>query len=90
MKDTSSSLKELSTIPLPQSSSEQRECKVQKERLTEELTLTVSAFQEAQRLACNKEKEEAMKNRATVTIPPPPSSHDPFGTHTFIFMYEYT
>lgn len=75
-KDTTSSLTELSGIPVPQSPSEQREYKMLKERLAEELTSALSAFQEMQRLACQKEKEEINKAKELqppIKIPPPPS-----------------
>lgn len=75
-KDTTSSLKGLSTISMPQSPSEQREHKMLKERLAEELTIALNAFQDMQRLAYQKEREEMQRTREHVGIRaiPPPSA----------------
>ncbi|KAL1116973.1 hypothetical protein AAG570_004301 [Ranatra chinensis] len=64
---------------MPQSHSQQRDCKMQRDRLAEEFTTTLNAFQDIQRQAYQKEKEE-QRNRASSGIPPPPSSRrtDPF------------
>lgn len=73
-KDTSSSLKELMTIPMPPSPSQQKECKMQRERLAEDFSTALNAFQEIQRKACQKEKEEMQRVRAnSALLPPPPS-----------------
>lgn len=50
-----------------------------KERLAEELTTALNAFQDMQRLACQKEREEMNRTReahpySAVRIPPPPST----------------
>lgn len=78
-KDTTGCLKELSAIPMPQSPSEQREHKMLKEKLAEELTTALNAFQDMQRLACQKEREEMHRRREAhplpgVRIPPPPAN----------------
>lgn len=74
VKDTSSNLRELQGIPVPASPSEQREWKMQKERLAEEFTATVNAFQEIQRYELQKEREEVRRTRANSNIAPPPSN----------------
>lgn len=75
VKDTSTVLKELHSIPMPLISSEQRECKMQKERLEEGFTAALNSFQEIQRKAYQKQKEEAQKKQTSISIPPPPSSN---------------
>lgn len=47
---------------------------MQKERLAEEFTATVNAFQEIQRYELQKEKEEVKRTRANSNIAPPPSN----------------
>lgn len=77
-KDTSANLKELTGLFLPAYSSEQvlepllkkrdsqddRQWKMQKERLTEEFTAALNQFQETQRIAARKEKEQMQRVRA--------------------------
>ncbi|KAF4521367.1 hypothetical protein B566_EDAN006956 [Ephemera danica] len=63
-KDTNSNLKELNAIPMPTSQSEQRQWKMQKERLAEEFTAALSSFQATQRRAAQKEKEDMQRVRA--------------------------
>ena len=63
-----------------------------KERLAEELTYTLSAFQEMQRLACQKEREEinkARESQAPIKIPPPPSSRGSNNGKYFSFLNLY-
>lgn len=64
VKDTNSHLKELSHLPNPLSSSEQRERKVLRERLTTQFSDALRNFQDAQRNAAQKEKESVMRARA--------------------------
>jgi ribosomal protein S7 len=71
-KDTNSNLKELSAIPVPTSQSEQRQWKMQKERLAEEFTAALSSFQATQRRAAQKEKDEMQRVRANSGL------NDPF------------
>lgn len=52
---------------------------MQKERLAEEFTAAVNAFQEIQRYELQKEREEVRRTRANSHIAPPPSSTDIFG-----------
>uniref|UniRef100_A0A0A9YMQ2 Syntaxin-7 n=1 Tax=Lygus hesperus TaxID=30085 RepID=A0A0A9YMQ2_LYGHE len=77
-KDTSENLLKLSKYPIPQSPSENREYKMQKERLMDDLTDALNKFQEIQRLACQKEKEDVYQlkvNRGmNQGIAPPPQS----------------
>jgi len=86
-KDTSAYLKELTGLSLPASSSEQvlepllkkrdsqddRQWKMQKERLAEEFTTALSMFQATQRRAAQKEKEQMQRVRANSGL------GDPFG-----------
>lgn len=66
-----------------------------KERLAEELTTTLNAFQDMQRLACQKERDEMNKARETwtypgVRIPPPPANNNRGsnnGTNDFILFF---
>ncbi|XP_014242349.1 syntaxin-7 [Cimex lectularius] len=72
--DTSDSLKTLSNIPFPQST-ENKEYKMQKERLVEEFMSALNAFQESQRLALEKEKKDIAQKNVTSLLPPPNSTH---------------
>lgn len=72
-KDTSANLKELTGLSLPASSSEQRQWKMQKERLAEEFTTALNMFQATQRRAAQKEKEQMQRVRANSGL------GDPFG-----------
>jgi len=72
-KDTSANLKELTGLSLPASSSEQRQWKMQKERLAEEFTAALNMFQGTQRRAAQKEKEQMQRVRANSGL------GDPFG-----------
>ncbi|KAK9499647.1 hypothetical protein O3M35_002654 [Rhynocoris fuscipes] len=74
-KDTSSMLLQLSQVQIPQSPPEHREYKMQREKLAEDLTAALNAFQQTQRLAYQKEREEVQKNRVAHGLPPPPSKH---------------
>ncbi|KAK7584195.1 hypothetical protein V9T40_005158 [Parthenolecanium corni] len=79
VKDTSSSLNLLNSISL---SSEQRQWRMQRERLTDEYTAALNMFQATQREALRKESMQVKLKRAAVNsstkgLPPPPSS-DPF------------
>ncbi|KAG8236870.1 hypothetical protein J437_LFUL017074 [Ladona fulva] len=73
-KDTSSNLKELSAINFPSSPSDERQRKMQKERLTDEFMTALNSFQKTQRWAAQKEKEEVQKVRANSGF------GDPFGS----------
>ncbi|XP_018336073.1 syntaxin-7 [Agrilus planipennis] len=64
VKDTIGYIKELNAIPPVSIQSEQRQRKMQKERLQDEFTSTLNAFQAAQRKAAQKEKEEVNKVKA--------------------------
>ncbi|KAJ9576142.1 hypothetical protein L9F63_006964 [Diploptera punctata] len=72
-KDTSANLKELNGLPLPASTSEQRQWKMQKERLADEFTTALNTFQATQRRAAQKEKEQMQRVRANSGF------GDPFG-----------
>lgn len=66
VKDTNGYIKDLSTVPAALSQSEQRQRKMQRERLQDEFTSTLNSFQGAQRSAAQKEKEQMNKARAQV------------------------
>lgn len=82
VKDTNNSLKDLSTIPPSRAKYEQRQRKVQQERLAEEFTTALNLFQSTQRKALKKESEQvkitrAAANSVPMSIAPPPQT-DPF------------
>ncbi|KDR12892.1 syntaxin-7 isoform X2 [Zootermopsis nevadensis] len=86
-KDTSANLKELTGLPLPSYASEQvhepllkkrdseddRQWKMQKDRLADEFTTALNMFQATQRRAAQKEKEQIQRVRANSGL------GDPFG-----------
>jgi hypothetical protein len=62
---------------------------MQKERLAEEFTTALNEFQDTQRLAYQKEREEVQRSRAhSHGIPPPPTNRkqDTFGKYKIIFF----
>lgn len=86
--DTAASLRELQQISFQRSGSEQRELKMQRERLQDEFTETLSAFKEILAKTYEWECDEMKKNRANsglVAVAPPPSasSKDVFGDSRF-------
>ncbi|CAH1169506.1 unnamed protein product [Phaedon cochleariae] len=64
VKDTNGCIKELGTIPPSLSQSEQRQRKMQRERLQDEFTSTLNMFQQVQRSTAHKEKEQVNKAKA--------------------------
>lgn len=60
-KDTNGYIKDLNNFPPSQIQSEQRQRKIQRERLQDEFTSTLNLFQTAQKSAAQKEKEEILK-----------------------------
>lgn len=70
LKDTETMLKDLV------SSNDDRHLKIQKDRLVDELTAAVSAFQAVQKKTVDIEKLQYRQARSqNVTIPKPPTSH---------------
>uniref|UniRef100_A0A0B6YUP9 Syntaxin-7 n=1 Tax=Arion vulgaris TaxID=1028688 RepID=A0A0B6YUP9_9EUPU len=63
-KETSQYLKNLAHLPVPSSPSEQRQWKMQKERLTDEFSNALKNFQTIQRAAAEKEKASVQRTRA--------------------------
>ncbi|XP_030074418.1 syntaxin-12 [Microcaecilia unicolor] len=63
-KETNQCLKELGTLPLPLSLSEQRQQKLQKERLMNDFSAALNSFQTVQRKVSEKEKETVARARA--------------------------
>lgn len=73
-KETNKHLKELGAIPPPFSPSEQRQQKLQRERLMNDFSAALNNFQVIQRLAAEKEKESVARARAGSRL----SADDPF------------
>uniref|UniRef100_A0A8D0GGY0 Syntaxin-12 n=1 Tax=Sphenodon punctatus TaxID=8508 RepID=A0A8D0GGY0_SPHPU len=63
-KETNVYLKELGSLPLPLSASEQRQQKLQKERLMNDFSSALNNFQAVQRRVSEKEKETVARARA--------------------------
>ncbi|XP_057684114.1 syntaxin-12 [Corythoichthys intestinalis] len=63
-KETNKHLKELGSVPLPISPSEQRQQKIQRERLMNDFSAALNNFQAVQRRAAEKEKESVARARA--------------------------
>lgn len=63
-KDTSANLKELNVIPTGLTQAEQRQFRMQRERMTDEFTTALNAFQGIQRTAAQKVKEQMLRNKA--------------------------
>lgn len=63
-KETNSHLKDLGSLPSPLSPSEQRQQKIQKERLMNDFSAALNNFQIVQRRAAEKEKESVARARA--------------------------
>ncbi|XP_059145673.1 syntaxin-7-like isoform X2 [Physella acuta] len=63
-KDTSNSLKALVNLPQTGSQSEIRQCKMQKDRLTDEFSNALKNFQTIQRTAAEKERASVQRARA--------------------------
>lgn len=63
-KETNKHLKDLGSLPLPISPSEQRQQKLQRERLMNDFSAALNNFQAVQRRAADKEKESVARARA--------------------------
>ncbi|XP_037549502.1 syntaxin-12 [Nematolebias whitei] len=63
-KETNNHLKELGSIPLPLSPSEQRQQKIQRDRLMNDFSAALNNFQAVQRRAAEKERESIARARA--------------------------
>ncbi|XP_009698347.1 PREDICTED: syntaxin-12 [Cariama cristata] len=63
-KETNEYLKELGSLPLPLSASEQRQQRLQKERLMNDFSMALNNFQAIQRRVSEKEKETVARARA--------------------------
>eukprot|EP00918_Siedleckia_nematoides_P048319 GHVU01105878.1.p1 GENE.GHVU01105878.1~~GHVU01105878.1.p1 ORF type:complete len:278 (+),score=34.83 GHVU01105878.1:220-1053(+) len=72
-KETNKYMQDLAHLPQPTIQSEQKQRKMQKERLMNELTTSLNNFQSAQRKAAEKEKESLARARASSA-----SHYDPF------------
>ncbi|XP_078598491.1 uncharacterized protein LOC144874326 isoform X3 [Branchiostoma floridae x Branchiostoma japonicum] len=69
-KDTNKYLKDLSNLPSPSSQSEQKQRKMQRERLTNDFSTALNNFQTVQRRAAEKERESVSRARANSGLPP--------------------
>ncbi|KAK5622116.1 hypothetical protein CRENBAI_010071, partial [Crenichthys baileyi] len=63
-KETNKHLKELGSVPLPSSPSEQRQQKIQRDRLMSDFSAALNNFQAVQRHAAEKERESIARARA--------------------------
>lgn len=63
-KETNKHLKDLGSFPMPHSPSEQRQQKIQRERLMNDFSAALNNFQAVQRRAADKEKESVARARA--------------------------
>lgn len=80
VKDTNGYIKDLNAITPSLSQSEQRQRKMQKERLQDEFAATLNMFQAAQRSTAQKEKEQVNKAKAQ-------AFGDPFLGNT-VYLFE--
>lgn len=63
-RDTNCYLRQIQAIPVPHSPSEQRQWKMQRERLAGEFSTALVAFQNSQKLTAQKEKEIVAKTKS--------------------------
>lgn len=70
VKDTNVYIKDLNSIAPSISQSEQRQRKMQRERLQDEFAATLNMFQAAQRNTAHKEKEQVDKAKAQAFADP--------------------
>lgn len=63
VKDTNGYIKDLSTVPVAPAHSEQRQRKIQRERLQDEFASALNMFQAAQKSAAQKVKEQMNRAR---------------------------
>lgn len=75
-KETNKHLKELGSIPLPTSPSEQRQQKIQRDRLMNDFSAALNNFQAVQRRAAEKEKESVARARAGSRLSAEDASRD--------------
>lgn len=75
-KETNKHLKDLGSISLPVSLSEQRQQKIQKDRLMNDFSAALNNFQAVQRQAAEKEKESVARARAGSRLSADDGGHD--------------
>ncbi|XP_068603175.1 syntaxin-12 isoform X1 [Brachionichthys hirsutus] len=75
-KETNKYLKEFGSVPLPLSLSEQRQQKIQRDRLMNDFSAVLNNFQAVQRRAAEKEKESVARARAGSRLSAEDSSWD--------------
>ncbi|GFS03653.1 syntaxin-12-like [Elysia marginata] len=76
-KETTQSLKTLAHLPQPSSASEQRQWKMQKERLTDEFSNVLKNFQTVQRTTAEKERASVQRARAHSGLNTSPFQDEP-------------
>ncbi|XP_012946879.1 syntaxin-7 isoform X2 [Aplysia californica] len=77
-KETSTYLKNLAHLPTPSSQSEQRQWKMQKERLTDEFSNALKNFQTTQRTAAERERASVQRARAHSGLEKSPFDDEPY------------
>jgi len=77
-KETGTYLKNLAHLPTPPSQSEQRQWKMQKERLTDEFSNALKNFQTTQRSAAEKERASVKRARAQSGLDQSPYKEEPY------------
>ncbi|XP_056336214.1 syntaxin-12 [Danio aesculapii] len=75
-KETNKHLKDLGSLSLPVSLSEQRQQKIQKDRLMNDFSAALNNFQAVQRRAAEKEKESVARARAGSRLSADDGGHD--------------
>ncbi|KAK1795089.1 hypothetical protein P4O66_010268, partial [Electrophorus voltai] len=68
-KETNKHLKELGSLPQPQSPSEQRQQRIQRDRLMNDFSAALNNFQVVQRRAAERERESVARVRAGSRLP---------------------
>ncbi|KAL7874435.1 hypothetical protein SRHO_G00054050 [Serrasalmus rhombeus] len=75
-KETNKHLKELGSLPPPQSPSEQRQQRIQKDRLMNDFSAALNNFQVVQRRAAERERESVARARAGTRLLVDDGNHD--------------
>ncbi|KAL2080502.1 hypothetical protein ACEWY4_024295 [Coilia grayii] len=75
-KETNKHLKDVGSLPLPMSPSEQRQQKIQRDRLMNDFSAALNNFQAVQRRAAEKEKETVARARAGSRLSAEDGGHD--------------
>uniref|UniRef100_A0A4W4GYL7 Syntaxin-12 n=1 Tax=Electrophorus electricus TaxID=8005 RepID=A0A4W4GYL7_ELEEL len=81
-KETNKHLKELGSLPQPQSPSEQRQQRIQRDRLMNDFSAALNNFQVVQRRAAERERESVARVRAGSRLPVPLDNTGQWQSHT--------